>query len=478
MAGSISILPVRLKLLTLPKESLPGIMHAVVRNLYFRRRDTFFSYTENSLEVSIVADVETVARDFPKPAACPGLVVCEDPFRALQIDSEYNGLEDSGKRINQLSAPLARAGISIFYLSTYQTDFVFVKEKRIPLVISVLESTGFEFADLEDLDIPLTPTSTPASTTTPEPSLSASFEPPSHMMDRTNGSVSPRSLASSRAGDHAIVDPRLLDKKLVPGNTLRLVGLNREYVEGWAMKIVRIIFYPEVLLDGRRGSRASTSVDHRLFSYTSTEEGISLVADETVLEQFSEHMLNMSVTPRPLKCIQVDLTAQGMEASGTDRYGIVYSMADPLAAGGINLLFLSTFMTSNVLVSAADLPRALAILHVVKEDAALKSPISTPKASPNESEFESRSEQSGDFFGEWEDDQNGRSERDEEDCRVESSDEEEGKDGGLVYGSEDWEEEGEGDSGSGSGEEGAEEVRKAFEGRGVAIATKEVRELG
>ena len=104
--------------------------------------------------------METVARDFPKPNACPGLVVCDDPFRALQIDSEYNGIgwhcelflmgavlwnaikdmdltqtlnpsflfvaEDSGKRINQLSAPLARAGISIFYLSTYQTDFVFV----------------------------------------------------------------------------------------------------------------------------------------------------------------------------------------------------------------------------------------------------------------------------------------------------------------------------------------------------------------
>ena len=32
----------------------------------------------------------------------------------------------SGKRINDLSAPLAQANISIFYLSTYQTDFIFV----------------------------------------------------------------------------------------------------------------------------------------------------------------------------------------------------------------------------------------------------------------------------------------------------------------------------------------------------------------
>lgn len=37
-------------------------------------------------------------------------------------------IEMSGKRINDLSAPLAQAGISIFYLSTYQTDFIFVRK--------------------------------------------------------------------------------------------------------------------------------------------------------------------------------------------------------------------------------------------------------------------------------------------------------------------------------------------------------------
>ncbi|KAJ3283120.1 Cytosolic arginine sensor for mTORC1 subunit 2 [Borealophlyctis nickersoniae] len=361
MRNSISILPVRLKLLTLPKETLPGVMHAIVRNLYFRRRDTFFSYTENSLEISIVADVETVEKHFPKPGlpSCPGLVVCEDTFRALQIDSEY-GLEDSGERINQLSEPLARAGISIFYLSTYQTDFVFVKEKRLPLVISTLESRDFEFMDLDDLDIDIG--TSPISTAAPGMSTTPTF-PASY------GSVSSCDWATLTLPTGEIFDARLLDKKLVPGGTLRLVGLNREYVESWAMKIIRIIFYPDVIVDGRRGSRVSDPLSPRLFSYTSTEEGISLVADEDVLAQFPDHMIYMSVMPRPLRCIQVDLTAQGVEASGTDRYGIVYSMADPLAASGINLLFLSTFMTSNILVKAQDLPKALMILHVQREGA-------------------------------------------------------------------------------------------------------------
>jgi hypothetical protein len=32
----------------------------------------------------------------------------------------------AGKRINDLSFPLAKAGISIFYLSTYQADYILV----------------------------------------------------------------------------------------------------------------------------------------------------------------------------------------------------------------------------------------------------------------------------------------------------------------------------------------------------------------
>lgn len=46
----------------------------------------------------------------------------------------------------------------------------------------------------------------------------------------------------------------------------------------------------------------------------------------------------------------------------TDRFGIVFSMSDPLTRHAINLLYLSTYRTANVLVSSKDLPRAMAIL--------------------------------------------------------------------------------------------------------------------
>ena len=129
---------------------------------------------------------------------------------------------------------------------------------------------------------------------------------------------------------------------------------------------------------------------------------------------------------------------------------------------------------TNQQVSAADLPRALGILHVVKEDAALKSPLSTPKASPNESEMESRSEKSGDFFGEWEEDEDrGVGEDEDEGSQYEGSGPGIGG-GSLKYESEDGEESGN----EGSENEGTEELRQAFEGRGPAIDTSGAMELG
>lgn len=64
-----------------------------------------------------------------------------------------------------------------------------------------------------------------------------------------------------------------------------------------------------------------------------------------MLGYFEEHMLNMSLSQTPLRCIQVDLSTFGL-----DTYGLVYSMSNPLVENDINMLCLSTFRTANVLV--------------------------------------------------------------------------------------------------------------------------------
>ncbi|KAJ3341384.1 hypothetical protein HDU93_005020 [Gonapodya sp. JEL0774] len=487
-----------------------------------RSRGAFFSYTENALEVSVIADVSIVAEDFPGSGSplCPGLHIAGEPFRALEIENEYGGIsESSGKRILELSAPLARAGISIFFLSTYQTDFVFVKERRLSYVVSTLQRNGLEFVELDSLDLtidpntsgrsdagsvggrslsargsnafedaeivrrvaamaaktgrkegglsgtslgeessgilaagvhPSIPSNGPLSESGSSPatasslghvlatSLPSSPQPiplttrrhpsgqthPSRLRNKrppnvdhftrrgsvldgdddadeatsasasasgvtdTTGSLpfaysykSPttpsyftesarRAITAAPAPDidasksehrnhipweSMLAEVRRETRRHVLSHTLRLVGLNRDYAEWWGVRLVKLIFYPE---HGTAGGA------DRFFSYTATEDGVSVVAEEGVLEEFGEHMVHKPGGQHgAVRCIQVDL-----EQFGLDRYGIVYSMAEPLTSAGVNLLYLSTYKTANVLVDESDLESAVGILDKLKEE--------------------------------------------------------------------------------------------------------------
>lgn len=56
---------------------------------------------------------------------------------------------DAGTRVVDLTSPLALAGISIFFITTYYSDFILVPTKDRPTVVSALLSRGFEFAEEE-----------------------------------------------------------------------------------------------------------------------------------------------------------------------------------------------------------------------------------------------------------------------------------------------------------------------------------------
>jgi hypothetical protein len=311
----------------------------------------------------------------------------------LQVDND--GIDNAGRRINELSKPLAQAGISIFYLSTYQTDLVFVKEKRLQMVVQALD--GWHVTDLSALDRleeegeelsatrgDISPRGHGSMSGQPQKSAKSSLSPPipipisighhspsagpqTTTMSQSSASsldagyfhltssFSPTSdMAPTRAEqmtqgewERMMNEVRRLTKREVLGRTLRLCGLNRDYTDAWALALIRVLLFPEF---------TGQETHDRFFSYTTFDEGLSLVADESIVAAtFEDHHINIS--PRPLSCIQVDL-----DQFGLDRFGIVFSMSDPLTRHSINLLYLSTYRTANVLVSVKDLPRAMAIL--------------------------------------------------------------------------------------------------------------------
>ncbi|KAF9971300.1 hypothetical protein BGZ73_005771 [Actinomortierella ambigua] len=145
----------------------------------------------------------------------------------------------------------------------------------------------------------------------------------------------------------------VMDEKLV------LAGLSMDYEDQWAVPLLKVLFYPETL-------PGLTQHKSRFVSLTVTDDGISLVADESIQDYFEDHTLNMSLSEsKTLRCIQVDLSSFGL-----DTYGLVYSMSNSLVDVGINMLCLSTYGTANILVNDADLQRSIEILG-------LKEPVAT-----------------------------------------------------------------------------------------------------
>ncbi|WP_371363472.1 hypothetical protein SRRS_43640 [Sporomusa rhizae] len=92
----------------------------------------FFSITKTSDELSIVCSESGIPKD----------AVCERSWRALKIvgilDFSLIGI------LSIVSFVLAKAGVSIFAISTYNTDYILVKEKDLANALQTLRSEGFE----------------------------------------------------------------------------------------------------------------------------------------------------------------------------------------------------------------------------------------------------------------------------------------------------------------------------------------------
>jgi hypothetical protein len=73
-------------------------------------------------------------------AAVPAGVTCEAGWRCLRIRGPL-AFSETGV-LSSLAAPLARAGISIFVVSTYDTDNILVKEELLVAAQAVLASEG------------------------------------------------------------------------------------------------------------------------------------------------------------------------------------------------------------------------------------------------------------------------------------------------------------------------------------------------
>lgn len=91
--------------------------------------NNFYSVTKTSDEISIVCPQENV----------PAGVVAEKGWRAFKLETVLD-MSVVGI-VASLAKPLAEAGVSIFYISTYKTNYLLVEEAKLEKAIAALGKT-------------------------------------------------------------------------------------------------------------------------------------------------------------------------------------------------------------------------------------------------------------------------------------------------------------------------------------------------
>jgi hypothetical protein len=90
----------------------------------------FFSVTRTSDELSIFCSAGRV----------PSGIAAEIGWRVLKVEGPF-ALSEIGV-LAALSAPLAIAKVSLFAVSTFDTDYLLVREKQLQVAIAALRSAG------------------------------------------------------------------------------------------------------------------------------------------------------------------------------------------------------------------------------------------------------------------------------------------------------------------------------------------------
>lgn len=97
----------------------------------------FFSVTRTQEELSIVV----------AEASVPAEVNASRGWRMLKVHGPF-AFEETGV-VAALANPLARVGVGIFVISTFDTDYLLVQQEEIPVAVETLVHAGHKILQLE-----------------------------------------------------------------------------------------------------------------------------------------------------------------------------------------------------------------------------------------------------------------------------------------------------------------------------------------
>ena len=208
----------------------------------------------------------------------------------------------------RLSSPLAAAGISVLYISTFETDYVLVEEKKLRQTVAVLRETYGEI-EIEGEEGP------------EQAGVAGSLE-----IDELRD--------SSEMGIHS--HPLFL----LPLQ-LTLSRLTKDAVPSHAHTVLELFL----------------GTGPRFLNFTITDEEISIVHPWGSFATAEEMDSGLQVGHEPWSCIQV-----GDHPLGFEECGIVSSQSRALSEAAVAIFYMCTFSFDFVLIATSDVSTAVPTL--------------------------------------------------------------------------------------------------------------------
>ncbi|KAK4453665.1 ACT domain-containing protein [Podospora aff. communis PSN243] len=347
----------------------PGCGEKSGEALTVDKQHGFLNISITPIECSIVCHTswvrsvwEPAIKRLPKDTTSRrGVTVSKD----MSVFSVISAGMDAGSRVVDLTSPLALAGISIFFITTYYSDFILVPTKDRQSVVTALLARGFEFSEDE-----------------------AAFKaagPQAHSRAGSQSSEPPSTPPPSSVGELQVRTFEQLTKRNVTPyveDGLRLIhcsGRESSSIRGYSG---RPSFSRTPTGNGTRTKSWVDTVDTKLYTSVvsalvsqprflsitlAQEDPPSLLLDKELLNVFGDSLVGP--TEGTLVPIFLDLDNLPFEATG-----IVSGVAGKLVQDmqmmeSAELSYLSTARAGAVILSEEQSVRALAVLKssLVKE---------------------------------------------------------------------------------------------------------------
>ncbi|XP_028851139.1 cytosolic arginine sensor for mTORC1 subunit 1 [Denticeps clupeoides] len=314
----LHILDHRLRVTSIGKSGLARYTHPLIKLIFLRNRSRckFFSLTETPENYTVVLDED----GFKELQPSEHLQVECSTWLPLNVVSNGNASSSSQavgvtKIAKSVIAPLAEQHVSVFMLSTYQTDFILVREKDLSVVIHTLQEEFNIYREVGGEYVPV------------------------NSQDMQNGLQ-----RNGKDAPKATVHP-----VLIPENHFCVMSLDPDTLPTIATTLIDVLFYSS----SPAGSGSDLNQDLecvKFFSFSLIDGYVSLVMDTDAQRQFPADLLFTSSSGELWRMVRI-----GGQPLGFDECGIVAQISQPLADSDISAYYISTFSFDHALVPEEDI---------------------------------------------------------------------------------------------------------------------------